>query len=312
MAGTLIRRVLWAVVTLVACTTLTFLVTFVVPADPARTIAGPNATAEVVERIREERGLNDPVWVQYGRYIIGVARGDLGRSLAGDQPVLDLILARLPATGLLALASLLIWVVIGSVAGVISAAFRNSFLDRVFLAGSIVGLSVPSFWLGVLLLWAVAHFGLSWLPLGGGGEGFWDRLRHLILPAIALGLGGAAFYSRVMHTHMVEVLEQEYIRTARAKGLSRMRVLLRHALRNALLPVVTLAGMDLASLLGGAVLTETVFGWPGIGHQAWMAISRSDVPVVMGTTLFSAGFVVVANLVVDVLYRVLDPRVRRA
>lgn len=305
------KRVLWALVTLVACSAVTFCVTFVVPADPARTIAGPNATAETVERIRHERGLDDPIPVQYARYVSGVARGDLGKSLTGDEPVVRMILVRLPATALLAAAAFLIWVVVGTLSGVVSAAFRNTAVDRLALVGSIVGLSIPSFWLGVLLLWTVAHFGLNkWLPLGGAGDNFPDRLRHVILPAIALGVGGAAFYSRVVHAHLVEVLEQDYIRTARAKGLSRTRIMFRHALRNALLPIVTLAGMDLASLLAGAVLTESVFGWPGIGHQAWLAISSSNVPVVMGTTLFSAAFVVVANLVVDLLYRLLDPRVR--
>ena len=305
------KRVMWAIVTLVACSAVTFCVTFVVPADPARTIAGPNATAETVERIRQERGLSDPIPVQYARYVAGVARGDLGKSLVGDEPVLRMILVRLPATALLAAAAFLIWVVVGTLAGVLSAAYRNTVVDRLALVGSIIGLSIPSFWLGVLLLWAVAHSGLSkWLPLGGAGEGFPDRLRHVILPAIALGVGGAAFYSRVVHAHLVEVLEQDYIRTARAKGLSRARIMFRHALRNALLPIVTLAGMDLASLLAGAVLTESVFGWPGIGHQAWLAISSSNVPVVMGTTLFSAAFVIAANLIVDLLYRLLDPRVR--
>jgi peptide/nickel transport system permease protein len=293
-----------------ACTSITFAVTYIVPADPARTIAGPNATAETIERIREQRGLNDPMPVQFLRYLGGVVQGDLGRSLSADEPVLQLILDRLPATMQLAAAALFIWVVAGTLWGVISAAWRGTLLDRASLVASIIGLSVPSFWLGILLLWAVSHHEIEWLPLGGSGEGLVERLRHLILPAIALGLGGASFYSRVVHTQMVEVLEQDYIRTAKAKGLPPMRILFRHALKNALLPVVTLAGMDMATLLAGAVLTETVFGWPGIGHQAWKAISRSDVPVVMGTTLFTAFFVVTANLVVDVLYRLLDPRVR--
>ncbi|MBD3173592.1 MAG: ABC transporter permease subunit [Armatimonadia bacterium] len=304
------KRLGWAVVTLMACTSITFAVTYIVPADPARTIAGPNATAETIERIREQRGLNDPMPVQFLRYLGGVVQGDLGRSLSADEPVLQLILDRLPATMQLAAAALFIWVVAGTLWGVISAAWRGTLLDRASLVASIIGLSVPSFWLGILLLWAVSHHEIEWLPLGGSGEGLVERLRHLILPAIALGLGGASFYSRVVHTQMVEVLEQDYIRTAKAKGLPPLRILFRHALKNALLPVVTLAGMDMATLLAGAVLTETVFGWPGIGHQAWKAISRSDVPVVMGTTLFTAFFVVSANLVVDVLYRLLDPRVR--
>lgn len=306
------KRLGWAIVTLVACACITFCVTYIVPADPARTIAGPNATAETIERIREQRGLNDPLAVQFGRYLAGVARGDFGRSLSGDEPVLRLILDRLPATMQLAAAALFIWVVVGTLWGVTSAAFRGTVIDRASLIASIVGLAVPSFWMGILLLWLVSRTGISWLPLGGAGEGFADRLRHLILPALALGVGGAAAYSRVVHTQMVEVLEQDYIRTARAKGLTPLRVLFRHALKNALLPVITLAGMDMASLLAGAVLTESVFGWPGIGHQAWKAISRSDVPVVMGTTLFAAFFVVTANLVVDALYRLLDPRVRGA
>lgn len=307
-----VKRIGWALVTLVACTSITFAVTYMVPADPARTIAGPNATAETIERIREQRGLNDPLPVQFGRYLTGAARGDLGRSLSGDEPVLRLILDRLPATMQLAAAALFIWVVVGTLWGVTSAAYRGTLLDRASLVASIIGLAVPSFWLGILLLWLVSRSGISWIPLGGAGEGLIERLRHLLLPAIALGVGGAASYSRIVHTHMVEVLEQDYIRTARAKGLPPLRILFRHALKNALLPVITLAGMDMASLLAGAVLTESVFGWPGIGHQAWKAISRSDVPVVMGTTLFAAFFVVTANLVVDALYRMLDPRVRGA
>lgn len=297
-------RLLWAVAILVGTTAITFGIVFLVPGDPARVVAGPRADAETLAAVRRELGLDRPVAVQYAHYLGRVVRGDLGRSYATRQPVAEILRRRLPPTATLACAALGVAVVIGLVGGLVSAPFAGTWVDRVMLIGSLAVLSAPVFWLA---MFAVYYVGFRWrlLPLGGAGS-----LRHLILPALVLGLGTGVYYARILHTSLAGVLRLDYIRAARARGVGRVRVVLVHALRNASLPFITILGLDLAALMNGVVLTETIFHWPGIGRLAFEAVLSLDVPVIMGTVLLSAMLVVVANLVVDVAYRIVDPRIR--
>ncbi len=300
----LIGRLLWAFVILLGTTWITFAIVFLVPGDPARVVAGPRADAETIASIRRELALDLPVHVQYGRYLARVAHGDLGRSYATRQPVMEILSRRLPATALLAAAGLAVAIVLGLAGGLLTAPFAGTWLDRSALVGSLAILSAPVFWLGLLALYYV---GYRWrlLPLGGAGG-----LRHLVLPALVLGTGTGVYYARLLHTNLVGVLGEDYVRAARARGASALRVVAVHALRNASLPLITVVGLDFASLLNGVVLTETVFHWPGLGRLAFDAVLSLDVPVIMGTVLLSATLVVATNLAVDLIYRVVDPRIR--
>jgi peptide/nickel transport system permease protein len=290
--------------TLLGITLLTFALTHLVPADPARTVAGPKADRDTVERIRREMDLDAPLAVQYARYLGRALRGDLGRSYLTRQSVLEAILERLPATAFLALVSLLIAVAVGLAGGLWSAARAGQAAEAGVLAASTVLLSVPVFWLGLILLY-VFGFRLRWLPLGG-----FSSAADVVLPALALGLATGAYYVRLLHASLLGALGSDYVRTARAKGLGSFAVHTRHALRNAVLPFVTLAALDLAGLLGGVALTETVFNWPGLGRLAVEAVFNQDIPMIMGVVLFSAVLVVAANAAVDVGYRLIDPRIR--
>ena len=300
----LIGRLAWALLILVGTTWITFAIVFLVPGDPARVVAGPRADAETIASIRRELALDLPVHVQYGRYLARVMHGDLGRSYATRQPVTEILARRLPATALLAATGLGIAVVLGLAGGMLTAPFAGRWIDRATLIASLALLSAPVFWLGMLALYYV---GYRWrlLPLGGAGG-----IRHLILPSLVLGLGTGVYYARLLHTNLVTVLDMDFVRAARARGASPMRVLAVHALRNASLPLITVIGLDFASLLNGVVLTETVFHWPGLGRLAFDAVLSLDVPVIMGTVLLSAILVVGTNLGIDLLYRVVDPRIR--
>ncbi len=305
MIGYLVRRVLRAVTTLLGTTLIIFVLVRVVPADPAVSIAGPKADAETLAMIRKDLGLDDPLVVQYGRYLGRLARGDFGRSYMNGRRVAEVIADRLPATALLAATSLALGFLAGLVVGIVTAARRGSAIDVGVLLGSLVGLSIPTFWLGNLLIYEFSYR-LKLLPLGGYGT-----LRHLVLPAATLALGEFFFYARFVHTNVGGTLASDYIRTARAKGTPPARLYFIHALRNALIPIVTLLGLDIAALMSGVVLTETVFNWPGLGRLAVQAVFNLDVPLVSGTVLFSAVLVLFANLAVDLLYGVIDPRVQR-
>ncbi len=300
----LIGRLVWALVILVGTTAITFTIVFLVPGDPARVVAGPRADAATIASIRRELALDLPVHVQYGRYLARLAHGDLGRSYATRQPVGEILARRLPATALLAAAGLGIAVVLGLAGGLVTAPLAGTWVDRGALVASLAFLSAPVFWIGMLALYYV---GYRWrlLPLGGAGD-----VRHLVLPALVLGSGTGVYYARLLHTNLVSVLGADYIRAARARGAGRGRVLAVHALRNAGLPLLTVIGLDFAALLNGVVLTETVFHWPGLGRLAFDAVLNLDVPVIMGTVLLSAVLVVASNLAVDLLYRVVDPRIR--
>jgi peptide/nickel transport system permease protein len=303
MTPYLIRRLFGALGVIFGVATITFVMVFLMPGDAARMYAGPRAPEETVERIRELWGLNDPLPVQYVRYVGRAVQGDLGNSTRDGRPVLQSVLERLPATLQLALAGLLVELAIGIPLAVLAAVKPGSWADQLATVGALIGISIPQFALGLVLLYLLG-FVIPIFPLGGYGT-----VAHLILPAFVLGVGGAAFYARVFRNNLLDVMGEDYIRTARAKGVSPRRVMTLHIMRNALLPLVTLAGLDLALLLGGVVVIEAVFGWPGIGLQAWNAIRNQDTPIIMGTVLFGSIAVVFINLLVDFLYVALDPRV---
>jgi len=304
MTGYVLRRLLRALTTLLGTTLIIFVLVRVVPADPAVSIAGPKADPETLAAIRKDLGLDDPVMIQYGRYVAALAHGDLGRSYMTGRRVADVIRERIPATALLGATSLALGFLLGLVVGIITAARRGSAIDVAVLVGTLVG-AIPTFWLGNLLIYAFSHR-LHLLPTGGYGT-----LRHLVLPATTLAIGEFFFYARFVHTHVAGTLATDYIRTARAKGVPPGRLYFLHALRNALIPIVTIVGLEIAALMSGVVLTETVFAWPGLGRLAVQAVFDLDIPLVAGTVLFSAVLVLLANLIVDLLYGVIDPRVQR-
>ena len=300
----IIRRIVYGAAVLLGTSIITFIIAFVIPADPAVAMAGAKADPQTLATIRHQLGLDLPLYMQYAHYLGRALHGDLGRSYIRRSGVTQLILSRFPATALLAVSAMAWSLVLGIPMGMIAAARRGRITDNLLLVISLALISIPVFWLGTMLLIAGGLY-LHSFPLGG-----FDGLRSLVLPTIALALGSAGYYSRILHTNLIDALEQDYIRTARGKGLSARRALARHAMANAMLPLVTLAGLDVAGLLSGVVLTETVFNWPGIGRLAYEAVFNLDIPLIMGTVLFSAFLVVVANLIVDLLYAWLDPRTR--
>ncbi len=304
MTAYLLRRLLGTVGVIFLVASATFILIFLMPGDAARMYAGPRAPEETVQRIRVLWGLDQPLPVQYVRYLGRALQGDLGQSTRDKRPVLQAVFERLPATIQLALAGLCVELLLGIPLGILAATRPGSWVDQLATIVALFGISIPQFALGLVALY-VFGFLIPIFPLGGYGTPL-----HLVLPALVLGIGGTAFYSRVLRNSILEVTGEDYVRTARAKGLSPRKVLTRHILRNALMPVVTLAGLDLATLLGGVVVIEAVFGWPGIGLQAWNAIRNQDTPMIMGTVLFASIAVVFLNLFVDVLYIAIDPRVR--
>jgi peptide/nickel transport system permease protein len=304
MLSYVVRRLLWGILVLLGVSVVTFVTAFAVPADPARLIGGIHATSAALANIRQAYGLDQPLPVQYMRYMQHLVRGDLGRSFSTSQDVLPAILDRLPATCVLAVAGILFELAIGLPIGVLAALRPHQAADRLGIGFTLVFFSLPPFVLGNLLLLGFA-FNWSVFPLGGA-----DQPLAIVLPALTLGLGGAAWYSRLLRGTMLDVLHADYIRTARAKGLSWRQVVIHHALRNATGPVVTQIGLDLGYFLGGVVIVENVFAWPGVGKLAYDAISNDDIYLVMGTVLLSAVFVVLANMMVDIAQTWIDPRVR--
>ena len=300
------RRLVQAIPVLFGISLITFILIYYLPADPARMYAGPSATVETVARIREELGLNDPLWVQYTRYLGRMLQGDLGFSYRKQVPVTELIISRIPYTLALILGGILVELVIGLPIGIASAIGRGRWPDRVGMFIAMLGVSMPPFWLGLLLLYWFA-FRIPLFPLGGAGG-----LDHLILPAIAAGLGGAAWYARMMRSSMLDMLANDYVRTARGKGLSGFSVISRHVLPNALNPIITMAGLDIPWFIGGVVLIERVFNWPGVGRMAVEAIETVDVPLIMGTVIFTAGLVVFSGILIDLVQGFVDPRIRHS
>ena len=298
------RRLIQAALILFGVSIITFALLYLLPADPVRQIAGRSATAETVENIRRQLGLDQPFLVQYWRYAVKLMSGDLGRSYIQRSEVTELIMSRLPASLLLMVGAIICEVSIGLTMGLIAAMRRGTVTDRALMVSSFVGVSAPQFVVGLLLLYVFA-VRLGWLPIGGYGT--WQ---HLVLPSLTLGILGAGWYSRMMRSSMIDVLTQDYIRTAHAKGLAGRVVLLRHALPNAILPVIAMIGIDIGLFMSGIVVVESVFGWPGIGQLAWQAIQRVDVPIIMGVTLVSACAIVLGNLIADIVAPFIDPRIR--
>jgi peptide/nickel transport system permease protein len=338
------RRVLgrlgWSLFVVWAVVSIAFAVNTFLPGDPARMVAGVQARPADVARIREQLGLGDPPLVQYARFwrrlvhlgpavidaktdpthascAVVVPLGsaslhvDLGKSFQKRQPVVDLVATRLPRTLALALAGMLVQLVLGLGTGVFAAARRNSWIDRVLVGTSLLGISAPTFLIALVLQYVFAR-GLGWLPLDGFGTTLGEHARCLVLPALTLGVYGAAYYTRLVRDEMVVLLQQDWVRTARAKGLSAARVVLRHGLRNALLPIVTAVGLDFGALMGGAVVTETVFRWPGLGELSVKALLDRDGPVILACVVVTSVAIVAANVLVDAVYVRLDPRVRNA
>jgi peptide/nickel transport system permease protein len=297
-------RVLQAVLLLLGVSLVTFALLYVLPADPARQIAGRSASAETVASIRQQLGLDLPFHQQYGRYVMGLAQGDLGRSYAQKTEVAEVIASRLGATLVLMAAAVFCELVIGLGIGLIAAARPGGRADETLMLLSFVGVSTPQFVASLAMLYAFS-VALDWFPVGGYGE-----FKHVVLPCLTLGLLGAGWYARMLRSSLMEVLTQDYIRTARAKGASALRVLLRHALRNALLPVVAMVGIDVGLFMGGAVVVESVFGWPGIGQLAWQATQQVDIPIIMGVTLVAACAIILGNLLADLVAPLIDPRIR--
>ena len=304
MAGYFLRRLVQSALILLGVSFITYFLLFILPADPVRQIAGRAATAETVANIREQLGLDQPFIVQYSRYMAGLFQGDLGRSFLQRTEVSTLIGARLPATLQLMAAGIATELVLGLSMGVAAALTRGKALDNILMITSFVTVSAPQFVVSLLLLYVFA-VKLGWFPIGGYGT-----FAHIVLPALTLGLLGSGWYSRMMRSSMVEVLRTDYIRTARAKGLTRARVIMRHALPNAILPVIAMIGIDIGIFMGGIVVVESVFGWPGIGQLAWQAIQRVDIPIIMGVTLVSAAAIVIGNLLADLIAPFIDPRIK--
>ena len=304
MAGYLFRRIFQAVLILLGVSFITFVLLYVLPAYPVRQIAGRAATAQTVENIRQQLGLDQPFLVQSGRYLGGLIQGDMGRSYLQKTEVASLIASRLPATLLLMAGGIACELLIGITFGVIAAIYRGRLLDQGLMVTSFVAVSAPQFVVGLLLLYVFA-VQLGWFPIGGYGT-----FEHLVLPSVTLGIMGSGWYSRMMRSSMIEVLRQDYIRTARAKGLTRARVLTRHALPNAILPIIAMIVIDIGIFMGGLVVVESVFGWPGIGQLAWQAIQRVDIPIIMGVTMVSATAIVLGNLLADVITPFIDPRIK--
>jgi len=302
----LLNRLFWSAVTLLCTAVLTFFLVNVVPGDVARVIAGSKASPDVIKEIHARFHLDDPVWKRLGYYFGDLARGDLGKSYVTDQPVLEAILTRFPTTAALCATAVAMWMLLAVPLGVLTAKFRGSWFDRLVLVLGTIGLSLPAFWLARMLQYWLSYK-LGWFPVAG-----FRSFLHLLLPAAALAILAIGYYARLIHTNMVEVLDSPSVRAARARGLSEPAVLFKHALRNALIPVVTVLGMDVAALLGGVMFVENVFALPGIGTLAVQSVFNLDTPMIMGSVLFSAAIVLGANLVVDVLYRSIDPRIKTA
>jgi peptide/nickel transport system permease protein len=299
----IIRRLAQTVPVIIGVTFVVFFIMQLVPGDPAVLLAGEGASKETIEAIREQLGLNRPLYIQYFDYLMNLAKGDFGVSLKNSQPVLDEILVRLPITMELALFSILITIVLGMGAGIISAVKPYSMQDVGVMLVALIGISLPSFWFGLMLMYFFS-VKLQILPVAG-----WDSLLHVILPALTLGAGGAAIVARMTRSSMLDVIRQDYIRTARAKGLRERLIIYKHALRNALIPVITVVGLQFGALLGGTVLVESIFAINGLGRMIVDSIKMRDLPMVQGGVLFAALIFVIVNLVVDVFYRFFNKRI---
>jgi peptide/nickel transport system permease protein len=300
----LLRRLLLTVPVLLGVATLVFALIHLVPGDPAQAMLGESASPEDVARLRTNLGLDKPLLAQYGAFLSGVGRGDLGKSFRSGQPVAQEIGRRLGDTAILALCAMAVAIIIAIPLGILAAVFRGRFIDHAAMTLALAGISIPSFWLGPLLaiLFAVQ---LGWLPVSGSGTPL-----HVILPAITLGTALSAILARMTRSSVIEELRELYVMAARARGLSQSRAVLRHAFRNSLIPVVTIIGLQFGAVLTGTIITETIFGWPGVGRLLITAINTRDYPLVQGCILFISVTYVAMNLITDLTYGFLDPRIR--
>ena len=301
----IIRRIIAMIPVVIGITFLVFMIMQLAPGDPVQMILGDNASPEAVEAMRDEMGLNDNVLVQYGRYLVNLVQGDMGTSYVNKRPVADEVFSRVPATFKLAAVAAVVSIVIAIPLGILAAIKQNTLFDHSSMVVSLIGISMPAFWLALMLM-LLFSLKLGWLPAQGAKDGW----KSYVLPSIAIGFMQMAAIARTTRSSMLETIRQDYIRTARSKGITEREVIFHHSFRNALIPTVTIVGVQLGGLLGGAVLTETVFAWPGLGRLVVQAVNGRDVPVVLGCiVVLSVGFSIV-NLVVDLLYGFIDPRVR--
>jgi peptide/nickel transport system permease protein len=311
LGGFLYRRIIQLIPTLLIVAVIVFFITRMLPGDPAAVMLGPQASAEDIAEYSEKLGLNEPLYQQFFDYLVNLVSFDFGNSLSYNRPILDLIMERFPNTIILAVSALFIAIIVGVPAGIIAARKQNTIIDYSVTTLSLIGVSMPIFWLGVML---VLYFSvnLQWFPATGMGSfenGFWDFLSHLILPSLALATIPTAQFARITRSSMLETISQDYIKTARSKGLTEFKVINKHAFKNALIPLLTVIGLQFSGLLGGAVLTETIFSWPGMGLLIVDAIEKRDFIVVQSTVLFVAVIYVVINLIIDILYKVVNPKV---
>jgi ABC-type dipeptide/oligopeptide/nickel transport system permease component len=304
VARYLLRRLVLTVPVLLGVATLVFALIHLVPGDPAQSMLGESAAPKDVDALRKKLGLDQPLLTQYRAFLGGVARGDLGKSFRFDTPVTQEIRKRLPDTALLAVSAMAVAIVFAIPLGILAAVFRGRFLDHAAMTLALAGISMPSFWLGPLLaiLFAVR---LGWLPVSGSGTAL-----HLVLPAVTLGTALSAILARMTRSSVIEELRELYVMAARARGLSQSRAVLRHAFRNSLIPVVTIIGLQFGAVLTGTIITETIFGWPGVGRLLIQAINTRDYPLVQGCILFISVTYVAMNLITDLTYGFLDPRIR--
>lgn len=332
MINYIIKRLLALIPILIGVAVIVFLIVHLIPGDPAQTMLGERATDQALERLREQMGLNDPLPIQFGRYVKDLLRGDLGRSIMSNNPVSHELSQRFPATLELSFFAILFAVFVGVPAGIFAAINQNSWFDNFSMLIALMGVSMPIFWLGLMFIWLFA-VELGWFPpssrIGVGLDftpitnlyvidsilqfnfsAFKDVLHHLVLPAIALGTIPMAIIARMTRSSMLEVLRRDFIRTAYAKGLKRKVVIFKHTLKNAMVPIITVVGLQFGVLLGGAVMTETIFSWPGLGKYLVDAIYARDFPIVQGGILFFAGVFVIVNLLVDLSYALFDPRIK--
>jgi peptide/nickel transport system permease protein len=304
MAKYIIKRILTAIPLMLIVVLIIFLMMQVIPGNPISIMMGEKASQAVIDRVTEEMGLNDPVLVRFGNYIVNAVQGDFGRSYKLNREVADLIATSFPNTVKLAItASLVAWI-IGIPAGIISAVKKDSILDRLLMGFSLAGISLPVFWAAMLAQF-VFGYKLGWLPISG-----YSSVKHMILPAIILGWSSAGSIARMTRSNLLEVMRNDFIRTARAKGLSNAGVISKHALKNAMMPVVTMMAIQFAGMLSGAVITETVFGIGGIGQLTVSAINTRDMPLLCGSAVFSTMIIIIGNMIADILYCFIDPRVR--
>ncbi|HHU79442.1 MAG TPA: ABC transporter permease [Clostridiales bacterium] len=298
------KRIILMIPVLILMTLIVFAIFYFAPGDPVSRIAGPNVTQEVYESIQRKYGLDQPFIVQYHRFIRSVAEGDLGISILQHRPVIEMIKERLPVTLQIGLLGFVITFVIAVPAGVIAAVKKNTAFDYLCMSGTLLGIAIPTFWLGMLLLYVFAYK-LRWFPISGDGS-----LRQLILPGFAIGLTNAAITARMVRSSMLDVLKQDYVRTARSKGLYEKAVVYRHALKNALIPIITLMGLRLGWILGGSVALEIIFSIPGLGRLMVDSILSRDFPVVQGAMMVLTSSIILANVLADILYAVVDPRIK--